>query len=159
MIGVFAHHDGIIHDNAQRYDQPEQRNHVDRQSAQIHQRNRRAHRNGNARRHPECGTRVQEQEQQRHDQPEAHQSVLDQQIESACDRGGAGADQLHAHTRRQARLQLGHNLFDRALDADGVALVGTVHPDRHGRIVAHEKPNLSVDPFGPDRRHIPQKQL
>ena len=63
-IGMFAHHDGVIHHNPQRDDQREQGNHVQRQTGGIHQGNRTEHRNRNTSGHPQCRARVQEQEQQ-----------------------------------------------------------------------------------------------
>ena len=106
VIGMFPHHDGIIHHDAERDDQPEEGDHVDRNTARIHQRDGRAHRHGYASRHPEGRARIQEEEQQGHDQPEPHQAIIHQQVEPPGDRLGPGADQFDRDRGRHGGAHL-----------------------------------------------------
>ena len=62
-IRVFANHNRVIDHNPKGNDQGKQRNHIDGNARQIHQRNGGQHRNRNAHRNPECRARVQEQKQ------------------------------------------------------------------------------------------------
>ena len=91
-ICVFAHHDGVIHHDPQRDNQAKERDHVDRQPADIHQRNGCKHGRRDASGYPECNAGVEEQKQQDHHQPEAHQPVVDQNIEPPGDCLCAGAN-------------------------------------------------------------------
>ena len=128
-ICMFANDDGIIHHDAQRDDQPKERDHVDRQAKRIHQRDGCKHGRWYARSHPERGAQIEEQEQQAQHKAQPHQPVIHQQIEAARDRLGPGADQLHRDALRHRELHLGHNLFDLRLNVDGVPCIRAVHPN------------------------------
>ena len=74
-IGMFAHHDRIIHHDPQRQDQREDRDHVQRHARKIHHRQGRSHRGRNPHSDPERCTRIEEQEQQSQYQPQAKNAV------------------------------------------------------------------------------------
>ena len=84
-VGVFAHNDGVVDNYAERDDQSKERDHVDRQTGEIHDRNGCQHGHGNTRGDPEGGTRVQEKKEQRNHKSKAHQAVVEQDIQTTRD--------------------------------------------------------------------------
>jgi hypothetical protein len=102
--------------------------------------------------------RVQEQEQEPHDEREAHRPVLEQDVEPPGDRLGPRADEVERHARGQPALHLGRDLLDRALDADRVALLGPVDPHGDGGVVAHEVGAFPVHALDPHGRHVAHGQ-
>ena len=138
VIRVFAHDDRVVDHDPQRDDQREERDHVERQSRRIHQRDGRDQRHGDAGGDPEGRARVQEQEQKPHHKREAHKRVVQKDVEAARDRLGAGPDQVDGSALGKARLELRRDVLDQPLDGDGVPVLGAVDADRNSRILAHE---------------------
>mmetsp|Transcript_18256 Transcript_18256/g.28887 ORF Transcript_18256/g.28887 Transcript_18256/m.28887 type:complete len:220 (+) Transcript_18256:3264-3923(+) len=159
MVGMFAHNNRVIDHDPQRNDQPKKRDHVDRQSAYIHQRDGRHHCHGNACGHPKGRAHVQEQKEQADHQPKTHKPIVDQDIQTARNRLGPGADQLHRHGGWQGCLQRGGNVFDHALNGNGIPLVRAIHADRNSGVVAHEIAAIAVAAQTGDGGHIAHAQL
>jgi hypothetical protein len=158
VIGVFPHDDGVVHHDPQRDDQREKRDHVDRETRGIHQRDGRDQRHGNARRDPEGGARVEEQEQQ---------PTTSARPSSALSRRMFRRPEIaSARVRirsmdvpfRQARFSSAATAFDLPLDGDGVAVLGPVHADRDGRVLAHEIGALPVGSANDDPGHVADGQ-
>ena len=95
VVGMFAHYNGIIHHDPKRDDQRKERDHIDRQPRQIHQRNCSHHRHRYARRDPKCGARIQEQEQQPRHQGQPCKPVFQQDVQTARYCLCARADQIN----------------------------------------------------------------
>ena len=158
MIGMFTHHNRVIHHDTQRDNQAKQADHVQRQPAQIHQRNGRQHRHRNARRHPQRGAGVQEQEQQHQNQHQPLKTVLHQDIQTGGNSLGAGADQINFHALRQGGFHVLRHVFDLSLNLDRIPGLRTVHPYRNRRVFAHEIHPVAIRPQQADRGHIPHHQ-
>ena len=158
-VGVFAHDDGVIHHDAGGDDQRKKRDHVDRQPAQIHQRNRGQHRHRDAGGNPEGGARVQEQKQQDHHKAQAHQPVVQQDVQAAGDRLGPCADQVDRGALGQGLHHLVGDILHHALDLDRIALVGPVDPHRDGRVFAHEIAPQARCALDRDRGHVAHGQV
>ena len=92
-IGMFAHHNGIIDNNAQGDDQREQRDHVDRDPDRIHQRNRGQHRHRDTKGDPERSARVQKQKQQTNHEHQPRQTIVEQDIQTPLDQFSAAIGQ------------------------------------------------------------------
>ena len=137
-IRMFAHHDRVVDDDAERDDEREERDHVEGDAGGVHQRERRRHRHRNAGGDPEGGAAVQKQEQKRHDEAEAHQSVFEENVETLRNVLGPPPDEVDPGASGQPRLHLGGDLLDLALDLDSVTPRRPVNPDRHRRVVTDE---------------------
>ena len=159
VIGVLTNHDGVIDHDPQRYDQSEERDHIDREPAQIHQRDCRHHRDGDTRRDPKGGAGIQEQEQQAHDQRQPDQAIVDQQVEAASDCLGPGSDQLDRDGFGQRCLEPGRDLFNCFLNRNRIALGRTIDPDRHGGFLTHKIAALAVAALNFDLGDVPHRQL
>ena len=146
-FGMLAHHDGVVHDDADRHDQGEQADHVDRLVGQPHRHHRRRQRNryadGNPKRHPP----VQKQEQDDQHDNQTRRAVRQEQTDAAADQVGLDIVTLKFQVGRQSRLDFLNIFFDlvgknqrvvrrRAL---GVQLDRPVLPAPVGQAVAVEK--------------------
>ena len=158
IVRVFAHNDRIINHDAKRDDQPEQRDHIDRDPPRIHQRNRRGHRRRYARGHPKGRTRIQKEEQQPHHQCEPHQPVINQQVQPPGDRLRPRADQLYRHALGQHHSHIRRDAFDAMLDTDGIPPVRAVNTHRDRGIIPHEIPYLAVGALLDHPCHVPDQQ-
>ena len=84
-LGVFRHHDGVVHDDADGQDDAEQDDHVDGMSEPPGERHR-----GEQRRRYACGdpdrrARVEEEEEHRQHDGQAAEAVADQQVDALVD--------------------------------------------------------------------------
>ena len=75
VVGMFAHHNRIIHNNPQSDDQSKKRNHIQGDPNGIHQRNCGQHRHGDARCHPKSGAGIEKQKQQAKNQRQTCRAI------------------------------------------------------------------------------------
>ena len=80
VVDVFAHHDGIVHHDAQGDDVGKQRYHVDRHARRGQEQKRPQERNRDAHHHPEGQPRLQEKPQDDQNQPQAQGPVAQQKL-------------------------------------------------------------------------------
>ena len=120
---MFPNDNRIIYDDSERYDQPEQADHVDCQPAQIHDRNGCQHCHRDARRDPKCCAGIQEQKKQSNNQTQTHQPVVEQNAKTPRDGRRAGTNKVDGYTLRQDHLHLRRDVFHLLLNVNCIALV------------------------------------
>ena len=159
IVGMFAHHDGVVHDDAQRQDQREQRDHVDRHADRVHHRHRRQQRRRDARRDPDRGAGVQKQEQQAQDQPQPHQRIVQKQRQPGRDLFRPRPNQFHRNPLRQGRRQRVDGRLHVLLHADRVARCAALDGHRDRRVAVDEIGHAPVDARVAHLRHVTDGQL
>ena len=156
---MLAHDNRIVHNDAQRDDEAEQRNDVNRQTRHIHEGDGGHHGDRNTCGDPKSSPRIQEQKEQDDHEAKPHQPAVNQDVQARANHFGAGADQLDRDAGWQGRLQLRRHIGNGRLHRNSIALVGAINTDRHGRVRPHEIGARAVDAFTRHGRHIPDPQL
>ena len=157
-IGMFPHDDGIVHDHAQHQDQREKRDHVDRQTAGPHHEDGGKGRHRNACRHPKRDAPVQEQEQHQHHQHQPRRRIVEHQRQPLGDLLRPRPHQIKCHALRQGGPHRSRNLGHAGLHVDGIALGAALHPDRHGRVLAHKGRAPPIRAVHPHAGHVADAQ-
>ena len=92
---MLGDHDGIIDHNAEADDQRKERDHVERETKHVHQRDGRGHSDGNAGCNPERRAGRKEKKQERQHDEKSTRPVAHQNAEPVTDSGGPGPRQDH----------------------------------------------------------------
>ena len=156
---VLQHHDGIVHHQAGGKDQRHQRQHVEREPAQVHHRKGADQRHRHRQRGNQRAAPVTEEGQHQQD----HQAHGNQQgalglVQSRADHRRAVHGHVQLDAGRQHRLQgrqLGADLLD-GLDDVGASL--TVDHQQHRRFIVEETAVVTVLDAVLDLGHIGQAQ-
>ena len=144
---VFAHHDGVVDDDAEHHDQREQRHHVDRLIRRKHRRQRRHHRHRDAHRDPQGDGAVEEDEEHREHQQQPPEAVAQKEVYAVVDGLRRDVVLFDRHARRQFRREFGERAVDDLREFEGVVprraldvqfdRAGAV--DRSGRLAGVER--------------------
>ena len=102
-VGVLAHHDGVIDDDAERHDEREQAHHVDRAAEEEHEREGGEKGGRNADHHPQGDARGEEKVEHGDHQQQARQAIADEQLDALADELPLRIEHLQADARRQRR--------------------------------------------------------
>ena len=141
--GMFRHHDGVVHDNADAHDQREHADHVESQAQRGHSRHCREEGNGNAHRDPESRPPAQEQVQNRQDQQQAAEAVGEQHVHPLANLVGENVEQLHPEAGRRAGAELFEVGLDRLLGQHRVQSPAAPDVDVDRRVLIDQPRHLS----------------
>ena len=124
---MLADDDGIVDDDAERHDQREEREHVERLPGDPHEPERRHHRDRNAGRNPQRDAAVEEGEEHDHDHEQAGNAVLHQDHDPVGQSLGPHLVLDQLQRGRQLRSDLREILVEDRIDLELVGAGGALH--------------------------------
>ncbi len=130
--GVFAHHDGVIHDDTQGHDQGKQADHIDGATGEIEHRQGGQKRDRDPHRNPERHPYIEKQEQGGDHQDQSADAVFQQQVDAITQVLPALVVHLNGHPLRQTRPHILQPLGEYAGGTQGVLRFGAHHQHFNG---------------------------
>ena len=154
---MFAHHDGVVDDDAEHHDQREQCHHVDGLTRRQHRRQRRHHRDRNSHRDPQRDGAVEEGEEHRHHQQEPAETVAQKKVYAVAYRLRRDIVLLHRHARRQVRREFGEDVVDDLQEFEGVVARRALDMQLDRRRAAHRGGRLAGAERVADPRYLAEE--
>ena len=137
-VDVVADHDGVVHNDADRHQKREHREHVERLVGAVHDGPGSEHGERDAHRHPEGDLEIEKQcEHDKHDDQALH-SIRDQHVEAVSDVDGLIGPDCQVVARGEFRI-------------DHVLLHGGDHREQvfaRTAVDRHHHPGSAIDPIG-----------
>ena len=155
--GPLAHHDCVIHHDAQRKNEAKQRKLVDGRPEQQHRREGAGEGNHDPGRDPGGDPQVQHQHEHDQDQAGAQGPVLGKQVDPALQDIALVSPDLDSDAGRQRRPQFGlHMAQHRGCHRKDLFCPGAVDGDEHGRFAGNRGPHGAFGQRFPDVRQVAQ---
>ncbi len=155
---VFADHDGVVDDDAERHDQSEQADHVDAATQQEQHCEGRHERNRHAERDPPRHPSVEKQEQHADHQYQAAGAVLDQQHDAFLDQLPGLVVDHHFHPRWPPVAVLRQPVLQQRRGFKAVAVGGAAEQQFHRRTAAPAQQGLAAARATLDGGHVAEVQ-
>ena len=156
-VDVLAHHDGIVHQHAERHDEGEHGDHVEGAAVQDQNPQAAQQRHHQAHPHPERQPQVHEQPQAEEHQEQALQPVTAQQLQAASDNGRIVRPHAHGQPGRQLRRLLGDVPAHGVGNDQGVFLAGPEQGNQHAGGAVEPPDARRIDESVADPRHLVQR--
>ncbi|GBD41687.1 hypothetical protein HRbin39_01071 [bacterium HR39] len=155
---MLAHHDGVVHHDADGEDHGEQTDHVDGPPGEPQHRQHGAEAHGDAHRHPEGDARVEEEEQDQQHQQEAAGAVFQEQADAVADQVRQHRIPFEDELRRQLRPDAGELAVEDVLHGEGVGGERPLHVELHRPQAAPAPLRLVLVEALAHPRHVGQPQ-